>query len=361
MRLLLFTALLVLVPVAALAQESGGSFGGGDFGGGGGGGDFGGGGGGGDWGGGGGDWGGGGGGSWGGGGYSGGGGGGCNPGGLCCTVIMIGFFIGLAVLKQHMRSRSRQMMMMGGGGPAHHLGPPAGAQIWGQMDISAVSIAIDWRSRAFLQQELDRLAKSGDTKSKQGLVRLLRESCLNILRVERSWLYASVWNYHPMSPPQAEGAFRQVAQQMRSRYTQELVRSEDGQKQLRDTPEMRRRAEEGEGVVVVTVVVAARQELVDLTAPQDARQLKQALSAFGALNQNDFVAMEVIWSPAAENDRMSTAELEMLYPEMRKIDEQSIAGRVFCQYCHAPFAAELMKCPHCGAPYQPPGPMGRPT
>ncbi len=63
-------------------------------------------------------------------------------------------------------------------------------------------------------------------------------------------------------------------------------------------------------------------------------------------------AVEIIWSPAAEEDRMSTAELEQRYPELRKIDETAIAGRVFCAYCRGLFAMELLECPHCGAPIE---------
>lgn len=63
------------------------------------------------------------------------------------------------------------------------------------------------------------------------------------------------------------------------------------------------------------------------------------------------VAVEVIWTPAEENDRLSSAELETLYPELRKIDEKSMTGRVFCASCAGPFAAELGACPHCGAVY----------
>jgi hypothetical protein len=73
----------------------------------------------------------------------------------------------------------------------------------------------------------------------------------------------------------------------------------------------------------------------------------RALGGIGAMN---LVALEVIWSPAAEEDRMSTAELEVLYPELRRIDEATFVGRVFCDYCDYPYAAELGKCPQCGAP-----------
>jgi len=35
---------------------------------------------------------------------------------------------------------------------------------------------------------------------------------------------------------------------------------------------------------------------------------------------------------------------------LRLIDPESIAGRIFCSYCQGPFAMELLNCPHCGAP-----------
>ena len=64
----------------------------------------------------------------------------------------------------------------------------------------------------------------------------------------------------------------------------------------------------------------------------------------------DEAGIEVVWSPAAEDDRMSTAELEQHYPELEKLDEKAIAGRVFCAHCSGPFPMELLACPHCGAP-----------
>lgn len=301
---------------AALAQSSGGSFGGGSFGGGGGGG--------------GGSWGGGGG-SYGGGSY-GGGGGSLSGGGLCCVVLFILVVYGLAFLLKAGRR------------------PRSGSPAWGGMDVSALVLAIDWRARRDLQQALDRLARSGATGSRQGLVRLLRETATHALRHERSWLYAAVSNYQPMSPPQAEGAFRRIAQTARSRFQHELVRGEGGGARAAEGPQMRARRHEGEGVVVLTIVVAARRELIDVRDPRDARALGGALRAFAAIGPADLVALEVIWSPAAEEDRMSTAELEVLYPELVRLDERSVVGRVFCGHCRAPFAGELSACPHCGAP-----------
>jgi hypothetical protein len=119
--------------------------------------------------------------------------------------------------------------------------------------------------------------------------------------------------------------------------------------QAQDAPAMRARSEEGEGTVVVTIVLATRRPMQGMHL-SDATQIRAALSDRGTVQGPQLVALEVIWSPAAENDRMSTAELEAVYPDLKLIDPNSIAGRIFCAYCNGPFAAELINCPHCGAP-----------
>ena len=232
----------------------------------------------------------------------------------------------------------------------------AGASAWGGVDVTCIQIAVDWRARAELQKKLERMARSGKTKSTAGLAHLLRETAVHLLRVERAWLYTNVYNYHPMAPPQAQGAFTRLATEARTKYQNEVVRSDSGHLSTEAAKDYQARSEEREGVVVITLVVAARQELLDIAQPQDAAQIRSALQSLTGLM--GVVALEVIWSPAVEEDRMSTAELETIYPELKKIDEATIAGRIFCSYCAGPFAAELMKCPHCGAPVDRSGAAG---
>lgn len=81
----------------------------------------------------------------------------------------------------------------------------------------------------------------------------------------------------------------------------------------------------------------------------DAGEISDALADRAAVESQELVAIEVVWSPAAEEDRMSTAELEQHYPELALVDPESIAGRIFCPYCGGVFAMELLSCPHCGA------------
>ncbi|MEZ4257309.1 MAG: DUF1517 domain-containing protein, partial [Polyangiales bacterium] len=260
--------------------------------------------------------------------------------GLCCFVFIC-FVVTILIFVQHAKN-SRLERTVGR--------PRRGTGGRGGMDVSAVMLAVDWRARAALQAHLNQLAATGDTKTRAGRAALLHEVVIALRRIETSWLYAGAVNAAPASPAEAEATFRRVTMDARSRFKVETVRSVDGRTMGTAAPEMRARAEEGEGVVLITVAIAADGEIPDIASATDANQLRTLMRAFGAIPASQLVALEVIWSPAVENDRMSTAELEMLYPELRRIDERTIGGRVFCGYCDSPFAEELMRCPHCGAP-----------
>jgi uncharacterized membrane protein len=272
-----------------------------------------------------------------GGGWSSGGGGGCDGAGPFIALFVVAIMVAV-IVNASRRSGPRLRRVAD--------------EVDDEIDVSAVSLGIDWRARRELQARFAELAASGDVASREGRVRLLRETCLLLRRAEQSWLYAAVQNHSLASRETAEASFRHAADDARARYKKELMRGDEAGVRRADPGEQTARRTEGDGVVVVTVVVAARREIVDVDDSRDASALRRLLSILSSMVAHQLAAIEVIWSPAAENDRMSTAELETLYPELAKIDERSIAGRVFCTYCNGPYAAELMKCPHCGAPLE---------
>jgi uncharacterized membrane protein len=269
------------------------------------------------------------------------GGGNIGGGGLGAMCLCAGFlllFI-VIVLKKSSSNASK------GAGGANYVGATGG------MFLSQITLGIDWRARRELQEQLARLAASGQTGTKEGRALLLRETVLALRRAELAWLYAAYKDSGPpLGGPQAQAAFQAAASEARARFRQEVVRNADGTLVQNPTPEMRASASEGQGTVVVSLLVVARRGLTTIANLEDAGQIRAALQERGALDADSLVALEVVWSPAAENDRMSSAELEQNYPELRLIDPRSVAGRLFCRYCNGPFAQELLNCPHCGAP-----------
>ena len=262
------------------------------------------------------------------------------------TLCLVAFFVVVFVLS-HLAQRSKRAAAMRSIAP-------------NDIDVAAIVLAIDARARPFVQQELERLAQSGETGTKAGLARLARETAMLLHRVESAWLYAHVVDHQPMPPPQAEQAFRRLAQDARSRFRVERIRNADGSTRVAAATGTTARAEEGEGVVVVTFLVAAPMHLRDVGDASNLVALKHLVRQVVAIEAENLSAIEVIWSPAEEDDRMSTAELEVLYPELRPLPRSSAVGRVFCAYCGGPFAGELEKCPHCGAPHEPPEPVNSP-
>ncbi len=152
--------------------------------------------------------------------------------------------------------------------------------------------------------------------------------------------YAS-WQVRVARRASAQERFNQMAAKLRGRYSKELVRNE----RQEEAGDVRARAREGKGLVVVSLLVG-RTGLPSLPPRKVSSDTLHAL--LEKLTWGDSVHMlEVIWSPAADADRMSSAELEVLYPELVRLDEEAL-GRVACPSCQALYAAELGACPSCG-------------
>ena len=218
----------------------------------------------------------------------------------------------------------------------------------GKIDVALVQIALDARARAFVQTTLRNLGRTGDTLTALGRITLLK-AAISALRSSRlAWIYAGSKSFDPMPPARAQTEFKRLADDARAGFQHELDRSVDGKKTSASAPEMRPAEHEGEGAVLVTILVAARTSLRDVRAMR-ADELDAALAQLAAIAPAQLVALEVVWTPAAENDRMSTDELEKHYPTLTKL-EGAVGGRVYCASCRGPYAAELPKCPHCGAP-----------
>jgi uncharacterized membrane protein len=266
-------------------------------------------------------------------------------------MVVVGAFVLLSALRNKINEAAA---------PA----PAAAADVELEMHTSELALGVDWRARADLQAALAQLAASGDTGSEAGRARLLGETTLALRRAELSWLYVGYQELGWRAPSEAESTFRNAANDARARFQREMVRNADGHVTTGPAPAaLSARPEEGPGLIVVTVIVVARRRPQPVADPRDATSIRAALDDRGTLRADELVAFEVVWSPAAEEDRMSSAELEQHYPDLALIDPATIAGRVFCSYCQGPFPMELLKCPHCGAAVeeQPPRDPAPPT
>jgi len=227
--------------------------------------------------------------------------------------------------------------------------PPGTSPAWMQVDITRIRIALAADARPFLQTKLLALAQRGDTRSKQGLHRLLLQVCRALSQSESAWLYASIDNHQPMSTLFARTTFDKLALDARATFTDEVIRSANGVRV--EGPEMGLRGSkerDGEGVVVITLVVAAKCVITDVTNLHPDR-LRALLFELIGMSLEDLVALEVSWMPAEADDLVSTRAAEQLFPKLIKLPGV-VGGHRICSFCQGPHTAELKQCPHCGAP-----------
>lgn len=230
-------------------------------------------------------------------------------------------------------SSARPPMPSRAPGPMHHPG----------VEVRRVSIAFDWTARASIQHALATVSAAVDTSTPHGLhaaAMAARDALANAHRAARYGVFQS----YALDPARGQQVFGQVADSLRARYTVETV----NHARRVAGPKSAARAEEGPGLVVVTLLVAAKGPLPPLPPAMSLPALMAALEGLVPPRADQLAALEVVWSPADEGDPMSSAELEVLYPELLRLDEGAGLGRRACGSCRAVYAGELGRCPACG-------------
>lgn len=266
-------------------------------------------------------------------------------GAFCCIAFFVLIIVVIVVIAQKKSGGGRAMAPYypPAGGPMPM--PPGGMETFA---VGVLAIAFDSRARAQIQTGIAQIAERSNMGG-NGLPNAARETA----QLLSQYLDAAYMTQHALS----EGIAMQTAQQYfdaavsdaRGRFIVETMRNDAGGVRKVEGPKVTARAEEGGGFVVVTIVVGRRGGFFGFQPPTSRPILAQDLQTIlqGDANLN---AMEVIWQPADPNDVMSSAEMAQVFKELRPIDPDQRVPRRACAYCKSVFAAELPACPNCGAP-----------
>ncbi len=176
-----------------------------------------------------------------------------------------------------------------------------------------------------LQGDLDRMAQTADTGSAAGRAQVLQEATLALLRHPEYWAYGSS-QAEQTGINSAEAKFNQWALAERSKFTEETLSNVNNQliggiapsltgnnatlvSQMRDLT-----ATENEYIVVTLVVgTLGKIELPKVNSPET---LRQALSRLGSVGSEQLLAVEILWTPQASGDTLSTDDLLAYYPDL---------------------------------------------
>jgi len=191
------------------------------------------------------------------------------------------------------------------------------------VSVAKVQVGLLSEARS-LQADLDRLAQNADTSTSAGLTQLLQETTLSLLRHPEYWMYAGGETQQARLEA-AELQFNRLALAERSKFAEETVTNYNNQLRGASTDGTLPAAggalvqsnEPGE-FLVVTLLVAAqgKLQLPEINSVDDARR---ALSALGAVNSERLMAVEVLWTPQAEGDTLSSDDLLTNYTDLRRL------------------------------------------
>ncbi|MBE9080245.1 DUF1517 domain-containing protein [Romeria aff. gracilis LEGE 07310] len=183
-----------------------------------------------------------------------------------------------------------------------------------------VGLLADARS---LQQDLNRIAQTADTGSTEGLTQVLQESTLSLLRHPEYWAYAAAESDKTRLMA-AEQAFNQLALAERSKFSEESLSNVNSQlKQSAATEVLPGNSEaqlaEAPGEYIVATLLVATQGNLTLPKVQNEQDVRKALSQIGAVASDQLLAVEVLWSPQAEGETLTSDEVIAEYPNLRLI------------------------------------------
>lgn len=191
--------------------------------------------------------------------------------------------------------------------------------------VSVTKLQVGLLSEArSLQADLNRIAEIADTGTSAGLAQVLQESTLALLRHPEYWIYAG-GQTQLTSLAAAENQFNHLSLAERSKFSSEtlsnydkLLRHAEAKQALGSSGDLAVLDQEPGEYIIVTFLVAS-QGKQQLPAINNAQDLRQAISQLGSVPSDNLLAIEVLWTPQAEGDTLSSDDVIAQYPDLKLV------------------------------------------
>ena len=223
---------------------------------------------------------------------------------------LLGLLVMVAVASFLVRT-VRQVMSDGGiGGSSTSLGSTNP-----KVTVAKVQLGLSAQARS-LQTDLGRMALSADTSNTTGLIKLLQESTLTLLRHPEFWVYGSV-SHKQTRLTEAETEFNRLVLEERSKFVGESLSNVQGEVQEKTTIATAATSPDGDpGEYIIVTLVVGTQGKVDLPTVHDTEDLQKALGQIGAISSDQLLALEILWTPQVPGEVLSAQEVMAQYPNL---------------------------------------------
>ena len=178
-----------------------------------------------------------------------------------------------------------------------------------------------------LQSELNKIAESADTNSPQGRAEILQEASLALLRHPEYWVYAG-GGTEQVKLTAAENQFNRLSLAERSKFSEETLSNVNNQLKAALNKEALPSADidnptqlisEGPGEYLIVTLLAATLGKMEIPQINSADDLRQALRRIGGIGGDQLLAIEVLWTPQAEGDTLTSDDILAEYPDLKLV------------------------------------------
>lgn len=194
-----------------------------------------------------------------------------------------------------------------------------------QVSVAEVQVGLLANARE-LQPELNRLALTADTSTAGGRATVLQEATLALLRHPEYWVYGTT-NSQKASLEAAEAKFNQFSLTERSKFSAETLTNVENEINNKSQPILEGENQDGAlqtkenepgEYIVATVIVGATGNL-DLPTINGTDDLRASLQQIGSLGSDRLLAVEILWTPQAEGDTLSSDDILAYYPNLKLV------------------------------------------
>ncbi len=180
--------------------------------------------------------------------------------------------------------------------------------------ISKIQVALLAEARA-IQSELSDLSLEVDTDTSEGLLQLVQEAALALLRMPENWSHVLADSQTVKSREEAEALFNKRSIVERSKFSVETLTNVGGRVSKRD----RFKPDPGEdpaAYIVVTLLVGTAHDKPLFSQIRTQEDLSNALEQLASLPSDYLMTFELLWSPQDPADSLTYDELLTEYTEM---------------------------------------------
>ena len=182
--------------------------------------------------------------------------------------------------------------------------------------ISKLQVALLAQARE-VQARLTELSLEVDTNTPEGLMTLMQESAIALIRTPENWTHAST-SSQSVPSSKAEEVFNKLSLEERSKFSEETLVNVSGRVARRQeaiaSPD-----KDPSAYIVVTLLVGTEHDKPLFGEVKNIQDLQKALEAIASIPATHLLVFELLWSPQADSDSLTYDELLTEYTNMIQI------------------------------------------